>query len=167
MEPNNIDNLLFNRNNDKIKESKDSYVDYCLEQYRIYLHVFNSTNERRQKSNEFFLGLNAAIVGILGYVETKSIPHANVIFMLIPFVGISIGYCWYKIIKSYKQLNKAKFEVLHNLEQKLPIKLFETEWHILGKGKDKKKYNPLSETEKIIPITFMLLYILILIASIF
>ncbi len=167
MEPNKIDSLLFNRNNDKIKENRDSYVDYCLEQYRIYLHIFNSTNERRQKSNEFFLGLNAAIIGILGYVETKSIPHANIVFMLIPFVGITIGYCWYKIIKSYRQMNKAKFQILHTLEQQLPVKLFETEWIVLGKGQDKKKYHPLSEIEKIIPITFILLYIAILVSSIF
>lgn len=165
MEPDDIDNLLFTRNNDKIKESKDPYVDYCLEQYRIYLHVFNSTNERRQKSNEFFLGLNTAIIGILGYVETKSLPNSNIIFLLVPFVGISIGYCWYKIIKSYRQLNKAKFKVIHSVEQKLPITLFETEWHILGKGKDKKKYYPLSETEILIPITFILLYIVILAVS--
>lgn len=167
MPPVEIDNLLFNRDNDKIKEAKDPFVDYCLEQYRIYLHVFNSTNERRQKSNEFFLGLNAAIIGILGYVETKSIPNANVIFMLVPFVGISIGYCWYKIIKSYSQLDRAKFKVIHAVEQKLPIALFETEWNLLGKGKDKKKYRPLSDTEKIIPITFILLYIVILMLSLF
>lgn len=167
MESNDIDNLLFTRNNEKIKDSKDPYVDYCLEQYRIYLHVFNSTNERRLKSNEFFLGLNAAIIGILGYVETKSIPNANVVFMLVPFVGISIGYCWYKIINSYSQLNKAKFKVLHSIEQKLPITLFETEWNILGKGQDKKKYNPLSNTEKYIPITFMLLYATILLVNLF
>ncbi len=167
MEPNDIDNLLFTRNNDKIKETKDPYVDYCLEQYRIYLHVFNSTNERRQKSNEFFLGLNAAIIGILGYVETKSIPNANIIFLLVPFVGISIGYCWYKIIKSYSQLNKAKFQVIHTVEQKLPIALFQTEWHVLGKGKDHKKYRPLSDTERFIPITFIALYIVILLVSLF
>lgn len=167
MPPTDIDNLLFTRNNDKIKDSKDPYVDYCLEQYRIYLHVFNSTNERRQKSNEFFLGLNAAIIGILGYVETKTIPNANIIFMLVPFLGISIGYCWYKIIKSYSQLNKAKFKVIHTIEQKLPITLFETEWHILGKGKNIQKYYPLSDTEKLIPVTFMALYIAILLLNFF
>ena len=101
MDTRGIDSLLFANKNEKIREEKDPYVDYCLEQYRIYLHIFNGTNDRRQKYNEFFLGLNAAIIGILGYVETKSIPHSNIIFLLVPFVGISIGYSWYKIIKSY------------------------------------------------------------------
>ncbi len=165
MEQEEIDSLLFTRNNDKIKEVKDPYVDYCLEQYRIYLQVFNSTNERRQKSNEFFLGLNTAIIGILSYVETKSLPYSNTIFLLVPFVGISIAYCWYKIIKSYSQLNKAKFAVLHTVEQKLPLTLFQTEWHVLGKGKDAKKYLPLSSTEKFIPLTFIILYVLILLVS--
>ena len=137
MDKDEIDKLLFTKKSEEIKESRDPYVDYCLEQYRIYLHIFNSTSDRSQKANEFFLGLNAAIIGILGYVETKVLPHGNLIFMLIPFVGISISYSWYKIINSYSQLNRAKFKVIHALEQKLPIALFVTEWNVLGKCKDK------------------------------
>jgi len=162
MDRNEIDKLLFIKKGDEMKEHRDPYVDYCLEQYRIYLHVFNSTSDRSQKSNEFFLGLNAAIIGILGYVETKSLPHGNTIFTLIPFVGISISYSWYKIINSYSQLNRAKFKVIHALEQKLPIALFETEWNILGKGLDKKKYHSFSKIERNIPITFIILYFIIL-----
>src|SRR3989344_1376679 len=116
-----VDHILFTAKGKEVGPEKDSYTNYCLEQYRIYLHVFNSTSDRSQKSNEFFLGLNAAIIGILGYVETKSLPHGNTIFTLIPFVGISISYSWYKIINSYSQLNRAKFKVIHALEQKLPI----------------------------------------------
>ena len=161
-----IDTILFKKKGEDLKSGKDSYVDYCLEQYRIYLHVFNSTSDRSQKSNEFFLGLNAAIIGILGYVETKSLPHGNIIFTMIPLVGISISYSWYRIINSYSQLNRAKFKVIHTLEQKLPIALFETEWELLGRGKDKKKYLSFSRIEKDIPTTFIILYIIILIVSI-
>jgi hypothetical protein len=161
----NLEGLLFTKKGSEIKESKDPYVDYCLDQYRIYLHIFNSTSDRSQKSNEFFLGLNAAILGILGYVETKSLPHGNIIFMLIPFAGISISYSWYKIIRTYNQLNKAKFKVIHTLEEKLPVALFQSEWELLGKGKDKKKYLSFSRIERNIPITFITLYIIILIVT--
>ena len=167
MDKDEIDKLLFTKKSEEIKESRDPYVDYCLEQYRIYLHIFTSTSDRSQKAIEVFLGLNAAIIGILGYVETKVLPHGNLIFMLIPFVGISISYSWYKIINSYSQLNRAKFKVIHALEQKLPIALFETEWNVLGKGKDKKKYLSFTRIEKNIPITFIILYIIILVATLF
>ncbi len=161
-----VDGLLFNQKGYQITDHKDTYTDYCLEQYRIYLHVFNSTSDRSQKSNEFFLGLNAAIIGILGYAETKNLPHGNIIFTMIPLVGISISYSWYRIINSYNQLNRAKFKVIHALEQKLPVTLFTTEWHLLGKGKDRKIYLPFSKIEKDIPNTFIILYLLILILSI-
>lgn len=161
----NIDNMLFTKKSEEAKSSEGSYLAQCLDQYRIYLHVFNSTSDRSQKSNEFFLGLNAAIIGILGYVETKSLPHGNMIFILIPFVGISISYSWYKIINSYSQLNRAKFKVIHTLEQKLPVALFETEWHLLGKGADAKKYMPFSRIEKRIPLSFIILYIVILLVT--
>jgi hypothetical protein len=160
-----IDKLLFTKKGDDIKGVKDPYMDYCMEQYRIYLHVFNSTSDRSLKTNEFFLGLNTAIIGILGYVETKVLPHGTMIFMLIPFVGISISYSWYKIINSNSQLNRAKFKVIHSLEQKLPIALFEAEWNILGKGLDKKKYLHFSKIERNIPVTFIMLYIIILLAT--
>lgn len=161
MEIEQIDNIL-TLNKD---ENRDSYEGHYLEQYRIYLHIFNNTSDRRQKSNEFFLGLNAAIIGIIGYVETKTLPHASVVFILIPLVGIGICYSWYMMINSYKQLNRAKFKIIHSVEKKLPLSLFETEWNILGRGKDKRKYYPLSQIEKNIPIMFIALYIVLFLVS--
>ena len=84
---------------------------------------------------------------------------------MVPFVGIAICYCWHQIIHSYRQINRAKFSVLHSVEKKLPLALFETEWELLGKGKDRKKYKPLSDVEMIIPIIFSILYILIFLSN--
>jgi hypothetical protein len=66
-----IDELLLATYTEHKEEHADRYVDHYLEQYRIYLHIFNDTSNRRQKSNEFFLGLNTAIIALMGYIETK------------------------------------------------------------------------------------------------
>ncbi len=161
MERDQIDNLLYQRYTDHKDNHADRYIDHFLEQYRIYIHVMNTASERRLKSNEFFLAINTAIMGILGYFEVKGPVEKSILILLVPFVGIAICYCWYKIINSYSQLNRVKFSVIHSVEKKLPLSLFETEWELLGGGKDKKKYWPLSSTEKLIPIIFILLYILI------
>lgn len=166
MDQNQIDNLLLLKNTEHKENHKEKYIDHYLEQYRIYIHVFNSLSDRRQKSNEFFLGLNTAIIGMLGYLETKSISHnESVIFLVAPFVGMGICFCWYRLILSYKQLNQAKFKVIHRLETKLPASLFETEWELLGRGKDMKRYRPLSSIEKNIPAIFIVLYILIFVTN--
>ena len=161
-----IDNLLYSRaaHNKDGEDKSDKYFDHYLEQYRIYLHIFNSTNDRSSKSNDFFLGLNTAIIGVLGYLETRSSMSTNggsTIFLFAPFVGIAICYSWYQMISSYRQLNRAKFKMIHKVEKDLPISLFETEWEILGKGKDRTKYYPLSLIERKIPIIFIALYIAI------
>ncbi len=160
-----IDNLLYERYHDHKENHPDRYIDHYLEQYRIYIHVSNSGNERRAKSNEFFLAINTAIMGILGYFEIKGPIETPIVFMMVPFVGIAICYCWYRIIKSYSELNRAKFAVLHSAEKKLPLSLFKTEWELLGKGKDRKKYLPLSSTEKLIPLIFSILYVLIFLSN--
>jgi len=162
----NIDNLLYSRNTSHKEEHGDKYIDHYLEQYRIYLHIMNSTHDRLAKSNDFFLGLNTAIIAALGFIETKGLTyHNSTVFMFAPFVGMAICYCWYQIIISYRNMNRVKFNVIHGVEKGLPIALFETEWELLGKGKDKKKYYPLSKTEMKIPIIFFILYILIFIMS--
>lgn len=165
MDKQKIDNMLDATHAKHGEEYSDRYLDHYLDQYRIYLHIFNSTSDHRHKSNEFFLGLNTAIMGIMGYIETKEIAHAPIIFILVPLVGIAICACWYRLILSFTQLNRAKFKVIHEMERKLPVALFETEWQILGKGKDPRKYRPLSHIEKYIPVIFIVLYIIIFLVN--
>ena len=137
------------------------YVDHYLEQYRIYLLNFTQLSDRRLKTNEFFLGINTAIMAVIGYIETREVAYAPVIFIFVPFVGVAICFSWYQIMNSFAKLTKAKFKVLHMVEEKLPISLFQSEWMMLGEGKDKKRYLPLSYIEKRIPLIFILLYLLI------
>jgi hypothetical protein len=171
MDQTKIDSLLRtkvfeHKENKEADKDNDRYIDHYLEQYRLYLLIFNSIGDRRQKSNEFFLGLNTAIIGILGYLETKNIAaESSAIILAAPFIGVAICFCWYQFIISYKKLNRAKFKVIHSIEKNLPLSLFETEWELLGRGQDPKKYRKLSSNEKNIPIIFIILYILIFIFS--
>ncbi|MES2023159.1 MAG: hypothetical protein V4439_00560 [Patescibacteria group bacterium] len=166
MESEPLDSLLLSSNLQMEEGSKNKSTEYYLEQYRVYLHIFNDTNDRRQKANEFFLGLNTAIMGVLGYLEAKEAPHNSIIFALVPFVGAGICSCWYSIIHSFKQLNRAKFKVIHMLESKLPAQPFAKEWEILGQEKNRKKYHPISKLEKHIPIIFTLLYVIFILSGV-
>jgi hypothetical protein len=168
MDKTKLEGLLYSvTNNYNDGKEENNYENHYLEQYRMYLHIFNSTSDRRNKFNEFFLGLNTAIIGVIGYLETKNLLESNfVISLFAPVVGIAICYCWYKFIISYKKLNRAKFAVIHKIEEKLPLSLFKTEWELLGKGNDKKKYQKLSSIEIKIPIIFTILYLAILISNI-
>ena len=56
--------------------------------------------------------------------------------------------------------------MIHRLETNLPTENFETEWNLLGQGKDPTKYRTLSSIERNIPIIFALFYAVIFIANI-
>ena len=165
IEDDQIDDILIATYTEHKDEHPERYIDHYLEQYRICLLIFDNLSDRRQKSNEFFLGLNTAIMGIMGYFEIKNVSEAPIIFILVPLVGMAICFCWYRLILSFSQLNRAKFKVIHTLEKKLPANLFESEWTLLGEGKDNKKYFPISHIERFIPIIFIVLYLVILLAN--
>lgn len=66
-------------------------------------------------------------------------------------------------IRNYKLLNAAKFDVINKIESKLPVSPFVDEWKIL---KNNKKYKDTTKLEKWLPITFILIYIVMMIAVI-
>ena len=166
MEKEEIDNLLYSRNTEHKNNYADRYIDHYLEQYRIYIHIFNSTNDRQVKVNEFFLGVNTAIIGILGYLEGKGVVDKPVIFIMVPLVGIAICACWYRIVRSYKELNRTKFQVIDSVEEKLPLSLFSTEREILKKKKEDTNYKSFSSIELYIPVIFSALYSIIFVSNV-
>ncbi len=143
----------------------DKYVDHLLDQYKIYIDSAEKISDRRLKTNEFFLGLNTGLVALLGFVLSKT-SHIGYILGLSSLAGIAICYLWYRIIRSYKGLNSGKFKVIHAIESRLPLALYDTEWETLGRGENKDKYWPFSHIELSVPWIFMVIY-LILLLSIF
>jgi hypothetical protein len=153
-----------------VSESKkygDNYIDHLIEQYKIYINATEKISDRRQKTNEFFLGLNAALVTLLGFIATKS--STDQIISIIPLASIAgtvICFLWHSIIASYKGLNSAKFEVIHTIEQRLPLALYDSEWELVGRGENQRVYWPFSHIELWVPRVFIGIYIIIILSLI-
>lgn len=158
---NKIQDSLFSQEE---KAYGEKYKDHILEQYKTYLNMTDKISERRHTMNNFFLTLNTGIIsaiGIAGFFEKDkmSINKDYVFFLTISL--LIFCYVWYRLIRSYKDLNSAKFKVIHEIEKKLPIKPFDSEWEALARGKDSSVYLPFSKIEKYVPITFAVLHILL------
>jgi hypothetical protein len=143
----------------------DNYNPHLLEQYKIYLDMADKISERRHITNNFFLTLNTGIIsaiGIFGFFEKdKMTINKDYVF----FLTISLlifCYVWYRLIRSYKDLNSAKFKVIHEIEKKLPIRPFDSEWEALGRGKDTRLYLPFSKVEKFVPLIFGTIHFIIM-----
>jgi hypothetical protein len=164
MDKEEIEKILFASKNNTYG---DKYIEHLLEQYKIYINAAEKISDRRQKTNEFFLGLNTALVTLLGFLITKSgnaeLPY---ILGLASIAGAVMCYLWYRILRSYKGLNSGKFKVIHAIEARLPLALYDTEWEVLGRGKNKEKYWPFSHIELIVPQVFIGIYLLFLLSLI-
>ncbi|MAZ40538.1 hypothetical protein CL654_00265 [bacterium] len=145
----------------------DTYIEHLLEQYKLYINSHEKVSDRRQKTNEFFLGLNTALLAALGFIVGKFGDSSALLVSFALVAGMVICYFWYRIIYSYKGLNTGKFKVIHAIESRLPLSLYDTEWDVLGRGEDKEKYWPFSHIEIKIPWVFILLYGIILAAQIY
>lgn len=134
----------------------DKYIEHLLEQYKIYINASEKISDRRQKANEFFLTLNSALVTLLGFVISR--VNQNFTVILASIAGTVMCYLWYRIIISYKGLNGGKFQVIHMIEQRLPLALYDTEWELLERGKNKKVYWPFTHIELLVPWIFVATY---------
>jgi hypothetical protein len=118
-EQNKLSGKLFVQESSKYGEK---YIEHLLDQYRLYVNAAEKISDRRQKTNEFFLGLNTALIGLLGFIMTKTSSKENTLILFIASIaGAIICYLWYRIVLSYKGLNSAKYEVIHTIEERLPL----------------------------------------------
>jgi hypothetical protein len=141
----------------------DKYQDHLLEQYKLFVVTSQQVSERRQNANNYLLTLNSSFVLLfVTFLSTFGHQRWNV---LIPITGLIVCFLWYSLVDSYKDLNTAKFKVIHELEHQLPVALFGYEWWVCGHNRKKKdrpledKYVPLTHLERWIPVAFGVLYL--------
>ncbi|EGR2839825.1 hypothetical protein DU977_14240 [Vibrio cholerae] len=137
----------------------DNYNQYLFEQYKMYLEMADRISLRRQSANTFFLSLNTALVALTSYAKS-SVDVTIFHYLLTSLSGIFLCYVWYRLVLSYKNLNSAKFKVIHEIEKLLPLKLFEAEWEAVGRGKNKALYHPFTNLEMKVPWIFTGVYAL-------
>ena len=101
----------------------DHYAHHLLEQYKLYVEMADRISARRQTANDFFLTVNTALVALLGYLRTvQENSGVGQLYWLVAAAGIVLAYLWYRTVRSYQNLNSAKFEVIHEMEHALPLR---------------------------------------------
>ena len=137
-----------------------TYESTVLEQYRLYVEMADRVSARRGLANSFFLTLNTGIFTLVVAVG-KTPPERAPWWLMIPLVAIlSQCFAWFYLVRSYRLLNSAKYQVVGALEERLPASPFwRAEWWALGEGTDRSRYWPLSHIEQWIPLLFAVAYV--------
>lgn len=139
------------------KDYGEHFKEHLLEQYKLFVHTSLDVTSKRLESNKFHLTLNSIVFAIASYLTTL---NQYAVIVLFSAAGILISYVWRRNILAYKELNTAKFKVIHELEAYLPASIFKwEEKHYL------KKYHGTTSTEKWHPLIFIVLYTLVIIVA--
>jgi hypothetical protein len=147
---------LFN----EIEEGKeyptnDKWYSHLLDQYKLYVEMADRISQRRATANTYFMSLNSAILAFVGYLTVRETTSE---LWLIASAGVTLCFLWHRLIASYRDLNTAKFKVIHQIEKRLPISPYDAEWIAMGEGKDPTRYRPISHIEIGVPYVFMALH---------
>ncbi|MFA5962039.1 MAG: hypothetical protein WC848_05135 [Parcubacteria group bacterium] len=154
-----MDKKLLNKS---APEYGENYYAHYFDQYKMYVESAERISDRRQNANNFFLTINTVLISVLGLsFQLKLIEKLNWIKMVLALLGLVICVIFWFLLRAYRQLNSGKFKVIHEIEQNLPLALYDYEWKILGEGKKEKLYYPFSHIELLIPWVFGLIYLIL------
>ncbi|MEU3710974.1 RipA family octameric membrane protein [Streptomyces catenulae] len=144
---------------------EETYRSAVLEQYKLCVEMADRVSSRRNLTNTFFLTLNTAVVaaaaagsGIHGSAWVRS---AGLMILLTQCLA------WFVTMRSYRQLNAAKYAVIGALERRLPALAYsDAEWVALGEGRDWRRYLPLTYVEQWVPLIFAAAYVVGFLATV-
>ena len=142
-----------------------------FEIYKLGVEMADRVSARRGSANSFFLAVHAAMTALVGVLHqaphsagtTADFPFASV---LTAAAGITLAVAWWLSLRSYRDLNTAKFAVLTKLEEELPVKLFTDEWQQLKQDPVegwRKRYAELGQVEQVVPVVFVVIYVVALV----
>ena len=145
----------------------EDYKTKLFEQYKIYLSNIDNLENRRKITHSFFLSINSGLIaalGILAQFGTTFSTNHQLWLIGGGIAGILFAYSWFRTISSYTKLGTVKWNIVLEIEKKLPLKIHDVEWCILNSKKVPwwKRYQKLTDVEQAIPLIFIALYIFFL-----
>jgi len=138
----------------------EKWHGHLLDQYKLYVEMADRISQRRTAANSYFLTVNSAILGFVGYLTSKDDATKNL--WLLAVAGAALTLLWYSIIIAYKNLNTAKWNVVHEIEKRLPISPYDVEWEAVQRGTNPHLYRPISHIESGVPWIFLVLHLFVL-----
>jgi hypothetical protein len=164
----------------------DDEIGIILELYKTAVEMADRMSARRSGANSFFLTLNTALAAIVGIVSSarKTSPRTTVPafdsfgLCVTAAAGIVFAVVWWALLRYYRRLSGAKFDVINKIEIRLPVRPYTDEWAILhpqepftdatgtgGPRRRRKKHREATVVEQYVPFVFVALYVVLAIRT--
>ncbi len=139
--------------------SNELYHTLLIEQYKLYVEMYDRTTSRRSLANTFFLTLHAILISVLGLSLRNINTITGVGLLLFPLLGLLVlCYAWWRLVQYYRRVASAKERVIAEMERRLPAN---PSWSAERKAMQvDRPYNSLRRMEITLPFIFAVLYVL-------
>jgi hypothetical protein len=132
--------------------------------YKLAVEMADRVSARRATANAFFLTVQTAFVAVLGIAAPNLARSPWWVSLAVALAGLVLSASWWLQLRSYRDLNQAKFSVINSVERQLPVQIFADEWAFLKQDRLRRRrdrYAELGVVERIVPAVFAALYILL------
>lgn len=150
-------------------DARDIPDPRVLDLYKMAVEMADRVSARRGTANAFFLTVQSALVAVTGLSISTLEAAPWWITLAVTLSGVTLSISWWLQLRSYRDLNNAKFSVINSIEDNLPVKIFSAEWEVLKRDPVpswRKRYAELGSVERAVPVVFALLYVVILLGRI-
>lgn len=144
-----------------------------FELFKLCLELADRTTARRAGANTFFVSLHSVVASVVGYLaaiqHTKEYDRFSL--AVLALVGVVLSLTWWALLRYYRRLAKAKWDVINDMETELPAQPFMQEWSLLHpdevKGKaprswrQRNRHREATVVEQVVPLTFAAVYLLL------
>ncbi len=134
-----------------------------LEIYKLSVEMADRLSARRGATNVYFITLESTLSASAGFWMSTENSLSYQKALVIGVVSLILSMIWWLQIQTYRNLSKAKFDVIHELEQQLTFAPFTKEWEVVNGIR--KKHVDLTRTESFIPVIFLLVNIILIIGA--
>lgn len=150
----------------------EKYQDHLMDQYKLYVEMADRVSQRRDHSNRFYSALLTGLLAVILVVAKltgweTSVHFPAVVLLAVALVGLAICTIWFINVRSYRQLNSAKFKIVHEIEEQLPFPCYRKEWNILRPETGKKRYLQITRIEQFVPLVLSIPYLVLVGYSLF
>ena len=149
--------------------------DTLMEQYKMFVQTSEDLVSRKQSVNTFYVTLNSLLLGGIISIVCAAADifqlvsnNAAVYFVsgFLAVIGVVICWSWITLLISYADLNASKMAIISCIEERLALKLFDTEWALLTRRIGKRKYQSFTVKEIGVAKIFLVLYVVLILACV-
>lgn len=158
-----------------LKGNRFEDKDTLMEQYKMFVQTSEDLVSRKQSVNTFYVTLNSILLSAVVSVicaagDILLIANDSVVIYIISgflaTIGVVICCSWITLLTSYADLNASKMAIISCIEERLALKLFDTEWALLTRRIGKRKYQSFTVKEIAVAKIFLMLYVILILVCV-